>query len=309
MNSRRIAIIGSTSHIAKGLIYNFSITGDYELFLFARSLKSVENFLNLIKYKGKYFLKTFSEFSKSKYDVIINCVGIGSSVDIKNKISACFRLTEAFDNLVLDYLETHLDSLYINLSSGAVYGKDFSEPVNTSTCSKWDINNITESDYYGIAKLNSEAKHRALINLKIVDLRIFGYFSRFINLKSRFLLTEIISCIKDGREFITGNENIVRDYIHPRDLFSLIEKCIQKYSVNDAFDAFSLKPITKFEIIHYFASEYGLRYIVKDDAKVSSLTGGKVNYYSNNKSALNISYVPQFSSADCIIQESRELLN
>lgn len=309
MKSHRIAILGSTSHIAKGLIYNFSIGEGYELFLFSRSLERLQNFLHDIHYKKSVFLKNFTDFNNTKYDVIINCVGISGSVDIKNEIPSIFILTETFDNLVLDYLKAHPDTLYIDFSSGAVYGTDFSEPVNSSTYSQWNINSIVEADYYGIAKLNSEAKHRALKNLKIVDLRIFGYFSRFINLKSRFLLTEIISCIKDGREFITGNENIVRDYIHPRDLFSLIEKCIQKYSMNDAFDACSLKPITKFEIIHYFASEYGLRYIVKDDAKVSALTGNKVNYYSSNKSALNISYVPQFSSEDCIIQESRELLN
>ena len=60
---------------------------------------------------------------------------------------------------------------------------DFSVPVDESTYSKWGINHISEADYYGIAKLNSEVKLRALKDLNIVDLRVFGYFSRFIDLE------------------------------------------------------------------------------------------------------------------------------
>ena len=41
----RIAILGATSHIAKGLILNFIKSKENELFLFARIPKKVKKFL------------------------------------------------------------------------------------------------------------------------------------------------------------------------------------------------------------------------------------------------------------------------
>ena len=271
-------------------------------------LSNLNYFLTTIKVEKNTYPKHFNDFNLNKYDIVFNCVGIGEPAKLRNEILSIIRLTETFDNLVLDYLDNYPDTLYINFSSGAAYGTDFNESVNESTFSKWDINRITEADYYGIAKFHSEAKHRALKKLNIVDLRIFSYFSRFINLESKFLLTEIISYIKEGKEFITDSNNIVRDYIHPRDLHSLIEKCIEKYKINDVFDAYSLKPVTKFEILEYFKNKYGLHYIVKTDVNIIALTGSKDNYYSNNRHAEEIGYKPQFTSMDSIIQESKEIL-
>lgn len=304
----KIAILGATSHIARGLICNFNRLEKDELYLFARSVARLKGFISSAQCEGKVYLKGFDELNDVDYDIIVNCIGISSSADIKNELPLFFRLTETFDNRILDYQKEHPSTLYINFSSGAAYGTDFSKPAYESTCSRWDINNISELDYYGITKLNSEAKHRALNNLNIVDLRIFSYFSRFANLGSKFLLSEIISCIKEGRELVTGNDNITRDYIHPKDLHSLIEKCIEKHEVNDVFDAYSLKPVTKFEILEYFSNEYGLNYIVKDDVKESAITGTKNEYYSNNKKAQQIGYVPEFDSIDCIMHESKYIL-
>ena len=304
----KIAVLGATSHIAKGLIYSFNKKENSELFLFARSIDRLQEFLQSIECGEGFHLKGFDELNKERYDVIINCIGISSASDFKERVSSYFRLTEQFDNLALDYINEHPDTLYINFSSGAAYGTDFSVPADESTFSKWDINHISEADYYGIAKLNSEAKHRALKDLNIVDLRVFGYFSRFIDLESRFLLTEIISCIRDGKEFITSPDNIIRDYIHPRDIFALIERCIERKIINDVFDAYSLKPVTKFEILDYFNAEYGLKYKVKDDIKISAITGTKDNYYSINRKAKDIGYEPKFTSMDSIMEESVTIL-
>ncbi|MFA4828543.1 MAG: NAD(P)-dependent oxidoreductase [Thermodesulfovibrionales bacterium] len=300
----RIAILGATSHIAKGLIYNFNQKGNCELFLFARSIDRLREFLKSIECGENFHLKGFDELNKERYDVIINCIGISSASDFKERVSSYFRLTEQFDNLVLDYLNEHPDTLYINFSSGAAYGTDFSVPADEATFSKWDINHISEADYYGIAKLNSEAKHRALKGLNIVDLRVFGYFSRFIDLQSRFLLTEIISCTKEGKEFITGPDNIFRDYVHPKDLFELLDKCIERHRLNDVFDVYSLKPVSKFEILEYFQKEYGFEYIINNGFASSSVTGSKDNYYSISKRARKIRYTPQFTSLDSIVQET-----
>jgi len=304
----RIAILGATSHIAKGLIYNFNNKETHELFLFARSKNRLREFLKSIECEKNFHLKDFEELNKERYDVIINCIGISSASDFKERVASYFRLTEQFDNLVLDYLNEHPDTLYINSSSGAAYGTDFSIPADESTCSRWDINHLSEADYYGVAKLNSEAKHRALKDLNIVDLRVFGYFSRFIDLNSRFLLTEIISCVKEAKEFVTGPDNIVRDYIHPKDLFELLDKCIELHRLNDVFDVCSLKPISKIEILEYFKEKYGLEYAINKEFTCPSATGRKNNYYSINKRTREIGYAPQFTSLDSIVQETEAIL-
>lgn len=305
---KKIAILGGTSHIAKGLIYNFSKTRYRNIFLFARSKRRLESFLTQINCKHLFQRKDFSNFYNCDYDVVINCVGLGTPSKVKKAGSEVFRLTEDFDNMILGYLTRHPETLYINFSSGAVYGTDFAIPVGDSTYSKWDINNIDESNYYGIAKLNSEAKHRALKDFNIVDLRVFGYFSRFIDLDTKFLLCEIISCVKTNRNFITDPKNITRDYVHPKDLFSLVKRCMIKKNINDVFDVYSREPVTKFEILNYFKKNYGLKYIIDRNINVASVTGTKSNYYSISRKAEKIGYRPQFTSMECIIQETREIL-
>ncbi|MDO8733987.1 MAG: NAD-dependent epimerase/dehydratase family protein, partial [Elusimicrobiota bacterium] len=285
MKNKKIAILGATGHIAKGLICNFSKSRYKNVFLFARSLSRLQCFLDKINCKYKWKKNGFDKFNKYNYDVIINCVGLGTPSKLKEAISDVFGLTERFDNMIIEYLAGHPITLYINFSSGAVYGTDFSDPTDDSTFSKWNINNIKESDYYGIAKLNSEAKHRVLKNFNIVDLRIFNYFSRFMELDTKYLLGEIILCLKNREVFKTDKKNITRDFIHPMDLFSLVEKCIARNKINDVFDAYSKKQITKFEILEYFKKNYGLKYMVKKNVNVSSITGNKDKYYSKSRKA------------------------
>jgi len=305
---KKIAILGATGHLAKGLIYNFSQIDTNNIFLFARSLERLENFLAHVNFNHYFHKYNLNEFNNYNFDVIINCVGLGTPLKVKEAGNEVFRLTETFDNMILQYLLNHPNTIYINFSSGAVYGASFITPVDELALAKWNINRISESDYYGIAKLNSEAKHRAMKSFNIVDLRIFGYFSRFIDLSAKYLLCEIISCIKSGADFATDQKNIMRDYIHPKDLFLLIENCVAKKNINDAFDAYSLKPVKKFEILDYFKTECGLKYSIRDNVDVSSITGEKDAYYSNNKRAQEVGYSPNFSSLDCIIEEARPLL-
>lgn len=306
---KRIAILGATSHIAKGLIANLVYSQDALLILFARRPDAVRTFLDTVPSPERPLIKTFNEFESDSYDVIINCVGIGEPQKLRENFSTIFSLTEYFDNLVLEHLAKNPDTLYINFSSGAAFGTDFSQPVKLDSYSSWDINNLNDEDYYGIAKLHSEAKHRSFKKNNIVDLRVFGYFSRFINLESKYLLTEIISCIKQGKEFITGPADIVREYVHPRDLTSLVMQCMKKHSINDVFDVYSRKPVTKFELLDYFKSAYNLQFRINKDFQPSTITGAKDNYYSNNKKAEILGFRPTFTSLDCIVAETKHILD
>ncbi|MDD5584634.1 MAG: NAD(P)-dependent oxidoreductase [Candidatus Omnitrophica bacterium] len=306
--SIRIAILGATGHIAKGMICNFMQDERYSLFLFARSPKRLHNFLAGIDGKREIKVLDFKQINDNGYDVILNCVGIGDPDKLKNEISSIFSLTETFDNLVLDYLKNYPSTFYLNFSSGAVYGTDFNSPVDESSYLQLAVNRIQPSQYYGIAKINSEAKHRAFNKFNIVDLRVFAYFSRFINIETNYFIAEIIQCVQNKKKLIINSKNVMRDYAHPKDLFALVEKCIKKHTFNDAFDVYSKRPTTTFEIIDYFKKKHGLQYTIEDRAKVSNITGDKDIYYSNNRRAQSIGYHPKFSSLDCIIEESKPLL-
>ena len=125
--NKRIAILGATSHIAKGLISNFAQNTECKLFLFARSHKCIEEFLKENSLKGDILIKGFKDFHSYEYDVIINCVGLGVPNKLKGKTDLIFQLNEEFDNMVISYLDKHPRSRYINFSSGAVYGNNFND--------------------------------------------------------------------------------------------------------------------------------------------------------------------------------------
>jgi len=305
----RIAILGATSHIAKGLIFHLGQDGNYDLRLFARSPERSDEFLNTIGLGSRYKTKKFGEFGKESYGTVINCVGIGDPGKLSTAGSSIFEITGSFDTLALDYLKRSPTTLYINFSSGAVYGTDFASPVDDRSRTTFDVNPIDPAAWYGIAKLHSEARHRAMRDHRIVDLRIFGYFSRFIDLDAKYLMSEIVTCILQRKEFVTSPEDIIRDYIDPEDLAVLVKLCIVKRDLNDAFDVCSLHSVRKFEILEKCSRLYRLKYTVKATRNIFSATGNKSNYYSTNGKVRTIGFVPRHTSLETCCQESKLIVD
>ncbi|MCM8796935.1 MAG: NAD-dependent epimerase/dehydratase family protein [Candidatus Omnitrophica bacterium] len=312
MKKSKIAIFGSASHIAKGLINNFLKSKKFNLHLYTRSPEKVSRFLDAIGkrfHKDSVIHKGYRDFLKCSYDVIINCVGVGTMNKPGDAYSDYFTVTEKYDNLIIKYLLKNIDTLYISFSSGAVYGSNFSAPMEENTVNSIRINHIIPKDYYAIARLNAEAKHRAFNKLRIVDLRIFSYFSRFIDLTDRYFITELINCILNKKVLTTDSANIIRDYVHPEDLYSIVKKCIYIGKINMAFDVISAKPVEKREILDYFSSVYGLKYKIVRSLIHFSPTGTKYIYCSNYNNASCIGYKPLFSSIDTIKEESKYILS
>lgn len=307
METVRIAILGATSHIAKGLIAAWAKPPDRTLLLYARSTERVREFLSSIG-EGHPAVFPLNEFGSEPFDIVVNCIGIGDPGRLRDQAATIFALTELWDNSILDHLAQHPDVLYINFSSGAAYGSDFSSPVDQSTVSSFPLNDLTPAEFYGIAKLNAESKHRARPDLHIVDLRVFSYFSRYIDLSTRFLLSDIITAIRNETELVTTSANIVRDYVHPDDLTSLLDLVIARRELNDVYDVYSAGPVSKFEILDECAARYGLRYRVADDTATVNATGVKDHYYSRNYNAADLGYSPRYSSIDALRSEAGALL-
>jgi len=308
-NGNRIAVFGATGHIAQSLIQGLALNGEHELFLFARNEDKLKHAVASIPDLRRMQVHSpgFSDFDHHDYDVVINCIGIGNPQDLIQKPDLVFRITEDYDNRILCYLHKHCSTLYINFSSGAAFGSDFHTPASAAKLASYELNQLSTQDFYGITKLNMEAKHRSLRNYRIVDLRIFGFFSSFIDLNSKFLLTDIIAAVHSGKPLLTSSQNIIRDYVHPTDLDALIQLCIRCSAMNRAFDVYSLKPISKFELLDYFSKHHGLHYQIEDKENLQSATGSKLNYYSENRSGEEIGYRPVYSSLQSIIEGYRLL--
>jgi len=263
-----------------------------------------KKWINSENLSEKYQVQEYSEFGNhQKYDVIINFVGIGDPAKAQKMGSDIFKVTEQYDDMALEYLKQHKKTKYIFLSSGAVYGGNYQEPVDKDTVATIDINNLKSTDWYTIAKLYAETKHRSLSDLSIIDVRVFNYFSHRQNMDARFLITDIVRAIKNKEVFKTSVDNIMRDFISPPDFYCLIQAIIDYDSTNMVLDCYTKSPVSKFNLLNELEREFGLKYEVNKSVNIINATGIKSNYYSLNKAAKSISYNPKNTSLEGIIQE------
>ena len=305
----KIAILGVTSQIAQDLILSFSKNQHYDFSLFGRNIELLEKWINSENLSDKYQVQEYSEFGNhQKYDVIINFVGIGDPIKAQIIGSDIFTITEQYDDMALDYIKQHKETKYIFLSSGAVYGGNYQEPVNKDTVATIDINNLKSTDWYTLAKLYAEAKHRSLSDLSIVDVRVFNYFSHTQDMDARFLITDIVRAIINQEVFKTSSGNIIRDFITPPDFYSLIQEIIDFKSINTALDCYTKSPVSKFDLLNELKNEFGFEYEAKDGINIINASGAKLNYYSTNYSANRIGYTAKYSSLDGIFNEIKQIL-
>ena len=305
----RIAILGATSQIAQDLILSFSKNQHYDFSLFGRNIELLEKWINSENLSDKYQVQEYSEFGNhQKYDVIVNFVGIGDPAKAQIMGSDIFKVTEQYDDMVLKYLKQHKKTKYIFLSSGAVYGGNYQEPVNKDTVAITDINNLKSTDWYAISKLYAEAKHRSMPELSIVDVRVFNYFSHTQDMNARFLITDIVRAIKNKEVFKTSADNIIRDFITPPDFYRLIQAIIDFKPINTALDCYTKSPVSKFDLLNELKDEFGLKYEIDRDVDIVNASGSKINYYSKNHLAGRISYFAKYSALDGIFNEIKSVL-
>ncbi len=289
----KIAILGATSQIAKDLILSFSKNKSYDFALFGRNVELLDN---------NYQTYAYADFNhQQKYDVIINFVGISDPEKAQKMGNNILKITKCYDAMALDYIKCHQQTKYIFLSSGAVYGGNYQQPVDEN--STVAIDNLSATNWYAISKLQTEIKHRALSELSIVDIRVFNYFSHTQDINARFLITDIARAIKNQGVFKTSADNIIRDFITPPDFYNLIQAIIDFEPINTALDCYSKSPISKFDLLSALQAKFKLQYEVDKNVNIVNATGAKINYYSTNYRAKNIGYKPNNTSLNGIIQQ------
>lgn len=304
----RIAILGATSQIARDLIVSFSADSKTCLHLFARRPADVSQWATVYGLAGRYTVDDFAEFGKQAFDVVINFVGVGNPAQVVKMGSSIFDITLRFDEMVLEYLKTHPSCRYLFLSSGAAYGSSFAEPARRETPSIIKINDLAAHEWYGVAKLHAECRHRAHPELHIIDIRVFNYFSRTQDIEARFLVTDMLRAIRDKTVLKTSSDFIVRDYLHPSDFHRLVMALLTAPAANAAVDCYSKAPIDKPGLLQAMQNEFGLRYEVTESHTAINATGGKPHYYSLNKRAAEFGYQPRLTSAEGVLKEAAAML-
>jgi nucleoside-diphosphate-sugar epimerase len=243
----------------------------------------------------------FEDFPTRNYDVLINAISAGSSEG-----RALFETLERWDWKMIDFARWHTCRACVNISSGAAYGDIFSSPAEENAVFAVAPNHITPNLRYGLVKFMCEQRHRVFEDLPLVDIRLFAFFTRYIDTDQPFFMSDVVKSIIGRTQLVTNASDFARDFAHPEDFLNLILLCAEK-KLNGCFDLYSRAPIKKSEIIALFKERYGLRAEV--GASWTSLSGDKANYFSRNRAAEAVGYEPLHDSKDVLLSEADSLIS
>ena len=295
----RIAILGCTGQIGRCLVRALAL--EYDLFLYARRPEAMQTFLADWQLPAR--VQSLEEFADGRFDLIINAIGDGVPGKIRAAGDTIRQVTETFDRQCLDHLERNPECAYIFLSTGRIYGAAY------EGAQREDPLPLPEADLadhpYPLAKLAAESRHRDRSDLKIADIRIFGFVSDQIGLEDDFLLSEILQAVLDQAAFLTTGQDFIRDFVGPEDLAELIDCLVRAGIPNGAYDLFSAAPLTKFSLLDALACEFGLDYRVGEPR----LSCGPVPQTITLQDAAGaIGYRPLRSSLDNVIATANALV-
>ena len=193
---KNVAIFGATGHVAKNLIYYFLNNTKDNLFLFSRNKSNLQSFVSSISdddsitNDNRILYTSYENLHSQSFDIIINCIGISNPSDIIKYGNKILVLSKKYDDIIIEYLQKHIFCQYLNFSSGIVHG-NFLQPPHDELAFNSIPNDLLHNEYY-LSKIYLEKKHRSLPSLNIIDIRIFSFFSKFINLNTDFFISKII---------------------------------------------------------------------------------------------------------------------
>ncbi|GGF27399.1 hypothetical protein GCM10011611_36790 [Aliidongia dinghuensis] len=302
----QLAILGSTSRIAKDLICSLAQKHP-SLALFSRRPDELAAWGREQHLPGTVQSLGYERFQDGAFDAVLNFVGSGDPARTAAIGSSILDITHEYDDLALTYLRRHPQTRYLFMSSGAAYGRTFLRPAQAYTQAEFPINGLSATDFYSVAKMYAECRHRALADAAIVDIRIFNYFSRTSDIAARFFMTDIVRAIANGEVLKVSEAPMRRDFLAPVDFAHLIDCVLRADPVNMAIDAYSKAPLEKFELLARMREEFSLRFEVVPAPPVVISTGAKPEYFSENRRAEMLGYHPTFSSIEGVVMEVRAL--
>ncbi len=288
-NKYRVALLGATGYIGRSLL----ATAPTELVIIPFSRNAEKGKTTLISY-GIVMkdMQDYSDFLQKEFDIVINATGIGSPKKLTADPQAVFLVTEEMDNLLFQYLEKHPKTSVFNISSGSV--KELIETGKTSD--------------YSRAKYESEKRHRDRNDFAIIDLRVFAFISRWLDLEESFFISEVAKCLLNKETFVTNQNDMIRDYYSASDIWDVISFLQKLPPTNTVYDMQSRSPISKFELLTNLSKHLGLQYKITSDILNQSPTGAKNVYYSKSTALSELGFSPKKTSLENIEYELNKLL-
>ncbi|HVA15663.1 MAG TPA: NAD-dependent epimerase/dehydratase family protein [Stellaceae bacterium] len=277
-----VAILGARGQIARGLLEHLPSSWDIQPFSRDPGALHPE-----ARARGAALLP-YDCFARGDYELVVNAAGPGDPGAHRALGPKIFQITETFDNLALDYLATRPSAAYINVSTGAVANAaaDTAKP-------------------YVVAKRDAEAKHRLRADSRIADLRVFGYFSRHIDLQSGFFMAQLIRCLVRNETFVTPAADFARDYVAPEDLAGYMVALAERGVPNGAYDAVSREPATKFTILEAMRKYFGLRYEIDRENPTSP---ERPKHVTPQRNWPNFPFAAKLTSLQVVMRESEALV-
>lgn len=306
MSAPKVAVLGATGHVGRVLVAGLSRAG-YRVDAFARSPERLARTLAALPEDAGVRGRELADFGAEPFDAVVNATGIGDPARFGPGAGDLIDVTGRFDVAVASYLREHPGSRAVAISSGAVYDSDFEEPAGPGTPLRAPGPPRAAADVYGAVKAASEARHRAEPDLPIVDLRLFGLFSPWIDLDASFLLAEAMRCLRDGTTLITEAADIERDFAHPDDLTALVACVLDAPPQNRAYDVYSLAPASKEALLAMLSERFGLSYTVQPGSRASA-SGRKPRYHSSDRSAAELGYAPRFTTLEGVADVTASLV-
>lgn len=289
----KIALLGATGYIGRSLLFEAQIRG-LTVVPYTRDTKKAEDVFKKYSIHLDNTPHTYNDLNKEKYDVIINAAGIGSQSQLAKKSQDVTSVIESLDSILLKYLEANPNTGVFTMSSGVVHSLEKQ---------KTDSNDVLSiKDTYALAKEASEARHRTYKEYAIIDLRIFTFFSRFVDADDTFLLSQIVANLENNEEFVTNPDDIIRDIITTEDLLDTILFLTNNAPANAAYDIVSNGAVKKFELLDYFKNTWNLKYTIAE-ADQKSPTGQKDSYCSSSNTLRDMGYNPKFTSLEGVHNE------
>jgi len=300
----RIAILGATGHIGTALSHHYAGC-DVTLDLYSRSPERTAARVAAWKPRARINHLSLSSLDFSAADIVINALGAGEPRRLQALGTEILTLTLRWEEIIARALDGNPSALYVFLSSGAIYGRLVEGPAKLDSKTSFYVNNIPPEDAYKLAKFVAEVGHRARPFRRTIDIRLFGFVSRFLDLNGGYFLSELFSALVQGRIFNTAAEDMMRDYVGTEELAALIACCALHSTINLALDIYSSHPVHKFELLKQL-ERLGLRW--KVDASIAPHPE-RVSYASNYDFAKTFGYSPKRSAADIVEQVALQLIN
>ena len=300
-------IIGPNSQIGKSLLESFIKRED--VYVMSSNSLELERFIKRLGKRKRIHILEFNPFKKfsppSDLTCIINCTGIGDPKKNQEILTISNDYSEILDFKIIDFLKKRSKIVYFSMSTGGFFlGNGNYDEARGNREIKINLDS-KDISFYFLKKLKTEVVHRKFDDLKIIDLRIFGFISEFINLNANFFFSILIRSVVNGIEFKTTPLNFIRDYINTDDIVRIIELILKKPK-NDAIDIFSKEPVSKLEMLDFFKKKYNLECfnIFKEIKPIK-----KPKIISNCEKAKKIGFISETSSIENIKNFSEKIFS